>query len=523
MSSDFAFSEEHASRAVRFFRRQLRYVEGERAGQPFDPEPWQEKIIRDVFGWLRPDGTRRYRTAYIEIPRKNGKSTICAGFALYLLLCDGEASPQVYSAAGDRGQAEIVFKAARAMVSANPRLEQEAKLRQYEIQGKRKGGWYKALSAESYTKHGLSAHGIIFDELHVQPNRELWDVLTTSTGARAQPLTFAITTAGYDRSSICWELHQHAKAVIADPDSDPTFYAVIYGADVEEDWTDPKVWAKANPNLGVSVRMEYLQEACQRARDNPEAENTFRNLHLNQWTQQAVRWLPMHQWDNCKLEYDADSLRGRMCYGGLDLAATCDANSLVLVFPEEDGSYKLLPFYWIPQNSKSDRAHQDRRQLLNWAAKGLIKTTPGNVTAYDEIAEDIHALDMMYDIRLIAYDRSGPARAFVQMLEKTGYPNDRLAEYPQTIMNFSPACKEFLRLVSSGRLNHNGDPVLRWMAENVAIYRDRNDNIRPDKVASADKIDGIVAAIMGLGVAITETAEQSSVYERELRGFTEIG
>jgi phage terminase large subunit-like protein len=520
---NFYFSDEHASRAVRFFAKQLRFVEGARAGKPFALELWQEKIVRDVFGWLRPDGTRRYRTAYIEIPRKNGKSSLCAGLALYLLLCDNEASPQVYSAAGDRGQAEIVFKAARAMVAANQRLEQEAKLRQYEIQGIRKGGWYKALSAESYTKHGLSAHGIIFDELHVQPNRELWDVLTTSTGARAQPLTIAITTAGFDRSSICWELHQHAKAVIADPELDPTFYGVIYGAEPEEDWTDPEVWARANPNLGVSLKLEYLEEACQRAKDNPEAENTFRNLHLNQWTQQAVRWLPMHQWDLCRQDFTAEDLRGRTCFAGLDLASTQDTNALALVFPEDDGSYKVLPYYWIPEDSKSDRAHQDRRQVLNWAAKGFITTTPGNVTDYEQITEDILELDRMFHIRSIAYDPHGPAVAFVQMLQARGFPLDRLTEFGQTIMNFSPPSKEFQRLIASGRFNHNGDPVLRWMAENVAALRDRNDNIRPDKTKSADKIDCIVASIMAMGEAIKNQEQAASIYDRESRGFIEIG
>jgi phage terminase large subunit-like protein len=334
-------------------------------------------------------------------------------------------------------------------------------------------------------------------------------VLTTSTGARAQPLTIAITTAGFDRSSICWELHQHAKAVIADPELDPTFYGVIYGAEPEEDWTDPAVWARANPNLGVSLKLEYLEEACQRAKDNPEAENTFRNLHLNQWTQQAVRWVPMHSWDLCRLEFDEESLRGRRCFGGLDLASTQDTNSLSLVFPEEDGSYKTLVYYWVPAESKTDRAHQDRRQVLNWANKGLIKTTSGNVTEYATVAEDICELDRMFDIQMLAYDPHGPARAFVQVLQGIGFPLERLTEFRQTMMNFSPPCKEFQRLIASGRFNHNGDPVLRWMAENVAAARDRNDNIRPDKDKSADKIDGVVACIMALGVAISALTEQT--------------
>lgn len=511
----FHFSDELARRAERFFSTQLRFVDGNGcAGKPFVLEQWQSKIVRDLFGWVREDGSRRYRTAYIEIPRKNGKSTLAAGLALYLLLCDKEARPQVYSAAGDRGQARIVFDAAREMVIANPRLGEVADLRQYQIRGQRNGGWYEALSAEAYTKHGLSAHGIIFDELHVQPNRDLWDVLVTSTGARSQPLTVAITTAGFDRSSICWELHQHAKAVIADQDVDPTFYGVIYGAEPEQDWTDPEVWRKANPNLGVSLRMEYLEEACARARDNPEAENTFRNLHLNQWTQQAVRWIPMHLWDACKREMPAESLKGRRCFAALDLASTRDTNALVLVFPLDDGEYAILPYFWVPEKSQSERTHQDRRQVLNWAAKGLIKTTDGNVTDYYEIADDIMQLATEYDIEQLAYDPISPAAPFVQILTGKGFQLEKLEQFRQSMMNFSAPSKEFFRLVSSGKLHHDGNPVLRWMAENVAKQSDSNDNIRPDKDKSADKIDGIVAAIMGIGIAIKGCEQKPTYYEK---------
>lgn len=504
--SEYTFSNELASRAERFFEKQLRFVEGsDRAGKPFHLEPWQSRIVRELFGWIRHDGSRRYRTAYIEIPRKNGKSTLCAGLALYLLLCDREARPQVYSAAGDRGQARIVFDAARAMVSANSKLEEVAELRQYQIRGNKNGGWYEALSAEAYTKHGLSAHGIIFDELHVQPNRDLWDVLTTSTGARSQPLTIAITTAGHDRSSICWELHQHAKGVIADPDSDPTFFGVIYGAEPEEDWTDEAVWAKANPNLGISLRLDYLKEACARAMDNPEAENTFRNLHLNQWTQQAVRWIPMHLWDLCRADFTEEDLRGKLCFSGLDLASTRDTNALSLVFPHDDGTYSVLPYFWVPEKSQSERTHQDRRQVLNWASKGVIRKTSGSVTDYEMIADDILELKTRFDIQSLAYDPWGPAAAFIQILQKKGFPFDVLTEFRQSMTNFASPSKEFHRLVSSAKLKHDGNPVLRWMAENVAARRDSNDNIRPDKDASADKIDGIVATIMGLGMAISTT------------------
>jgi phage terminase large subunit-like protein len=502
----YEFKEELAERAIRFFRTQLRYVEGRRAGQPFLLEEWQERILRDLFGWVREDGTRRYRIAYIEVPRKNGKSTFAAGIALYLLLCDGEERPQVYSCAGDRGQASIVFSVAREMVNAgSARLQGMAELRQYKILNTKRGGWYEATSSEGYTAHGRSPHGIIFDELHTQPNRVLWDTMLSGRGAREQPLVVAITTAGHDRSSICWEMHQRAKAAIANPEADPTFYGVIYGADAGEDWMDEEVWRKANPNLGVSVSLDFLREECQAAKDNPAHENVFRNLYLNQWTEQAVRWIPMHLWDACRQDFDESDMEGQLCYAGLDLASTRDANALALLFPQSDGSYRVLPYFWIPEKSKSDRTHQDRRQLLNWAAKGLVETTPGNVTGYYQLANSLAELRKRFDIQCCAFDPWSPAQAFVQIAtNECGFDVDWFREWRQTIGNFAAPSKEFERLVAGGKLNHNGNPVLRWMVENVAAKRDSNDNIKPDKEASADKIDGIVATIMALGLAIVE-------------------
>jgi phage terminase large subunit-like protein len=503
---DFTFDNSKANKALAFFEKELQFVEGQRAGTPFALEEWQKKIISDLFGWLREDGTRRYRTAFIEVPRGNGKSMMMAGLALYLLLRDGEKRPQVYSAGGDRGQARIVFQAAREMVSANTSFQEEAELRQYQIRANA-GGWYEALSAEAYTKHGLSAHGIIFDELHVQPNRNLWDVLLTSTGKRHQPLTVAITTAGHDRSSICWEMHKRAKAALENPEADPYFYAAIWDAEPGDDWTDEDVWRKANPNLGISVKLEYLREMCQAALQNPEIENTFRNLHLNQWTEQAVRWIPMHLWDKCRVEFSIEELKGRTCFAGLDLASTMDVSALALIFPEEDGTYKVVPHFWIPEKSKSDRAHQDRQQVLNWASKGVIEATSGNVQDYYVISDHIENLMVDFDVREFVYDKHGPARVLMQILEKNGVSMERFKEFSQTAMNFAAPSKEFHRLVASGKLHHDGNPVLRWMAGNVAAKRDLNDNVRPDKEASADKIDGIVATIMALGSAMNSPPE----------------
>src|SRR5208282_283692 len=290
-----------ATRAVTFFCDYLKHIKGEWArspAKPLIPDPWQiERILDPVFGTLLPNGLRQYRTVYIEIPRKNGKSTIGAGIALKLLCADGEPGGEIYSAAGDKEQARIVFNVASEMVKKSPRLRQKCRVYKTAIVVEETGSSYKAVSADAFTKHGFNASGIIFDELHTQPNRELWDVLTTSTGSRQQPLTVALTTAGYDRMTICWEIHQYAMRVLKGEIDDPTFLAVIFAADEKADWKDPAVWAFANPGLGTSVKLDYLKAQCNRAIEIPGYENTFRRLHLNQWTEQATRWLPMDKWD----------------------------------------------------------------------------------------------------------------------------------------------------------------------------------------------------------------------------------
>jgi len=510
----YVFSEQHANRIEQFFAQQLRYVEGTKAGQPFVLEPWQRKIVRDLFGWLREDGTRRYRIAYIEVPRKNGKSTFAAGIALYLLLCDREERPQVYSCAGDREQAGIVFRAAREMITAGtPTLQAEADLRQYEIRGNRRGGWYAATSAEAYSAHGKSPHGIIFDELHTQPNRQLWDAMLSGRGARANPLVVAITTAGHDRSSICWEMHQRAKAAIADPDADPTFYGVIYGADTSEDWTSEEVWRKANPNLGVSVSLDFLRDECRAARNNPEAENVFRNLFLNQWTEQAVRWIQMHHWDACQTDFDISEFYGEPVWCGLDLASTRDINALSMVF-RRDGDYYVKCRYWMPEEVADIRGKQDRAQAKRWASQGFITQTDGNVTDYGVICAELCEVAEQFDLQCLAYDPWGPARAMAQQLAAAGFPDERLKEFRQVIGNFAAPSKEFDRRIANQTLRHDGDPVLRWMVGNVAKEQDKNNNIRPSKSRSADKIDGVVATIMALGVAMV-AGEVGSVYEKK--------
>lgn len=503
------FDEEAAGRVVEFFERFLRHVKGRWAGCRFELQPWQrDDIIRPLFGWKRKDGTRLYRMAYIEVPRKNGKSTLAAGIALYLLFADGEAGAEIYSAAADRDQAAIVFETAKAMVEASPALKKRAKIYKRSIVVPRTASSYKVLSADAPTKHGLNAHGIVFDELHAQPNRELWDVLATSTGAREQPLIVAITTAGYDRNSICWEQHDYARKVLDGVINDPSFFAYIAAADENDDWRDPRTWAKANPGLGVTVKKEYIEQEAKRAMEVPAYQNTFRRLHLNQWTQQDERWLDLAEWDANAHLVVPEKLKGQACYGGLDLASTTDIAALVLLFPREEGTYDILPFFWIPEDNMREKENRDRVPYSTWVRQGFIYATPGNVIDYAAIRKKINELGAVYNIREIGHD---PWNATQLALELNG---DGFTMVPirQGFASMSPPTKELLNLVLARKLRHGGNPVLRWMADSMVVKQDPAGNIKPDKSKSTARIDGMVALIMAIDRA-TRHREDKSVYE----------
>lgn len=511
--SEFYFDERTAAIAVAFFEKLLHHSKGEWAGEPFQLQTWQaEEIIKPLFGWKRKsDGTRRFRRAYIEIPRKNGKSTLSSGIALYLLFADGEPGAQVFSAAADRDQASIVFDEAKTMVEQSPELARRSQVFKRAILVPAENSTYRVLSADAPTKHGLNAHGIIFDELHAQPNRELWDVLTTSTGSRRQPLVVAITTAGFDRESICWEQHEYARKVLEGINDDPSFFAYISAAKETDDWLDPEVWAKANPGLGVTIKAEYLEQECRRAQLSPAYQNTFRRLHLDQWTSQETRWLSMQAWEACGSAVDPKLLEGSACFGGLDLASSSDIASLVLDFPNETGEdehHIWLPYFWIPEENMIERSHKDQVSYDTWVRLGLIRATPGNVIDYSFILRDIVELGEKYNIREIAFDRWG-AFQVSQQLDGAGFI---MVGFGQGFQSMSPPTKDLLRLVMDGKLSHGGNPVLRWMADNMVVSTDPAGNVKPNKQKSREKIDGIVAGIMALDRAVKNT-NAGSVYE----------
>lgn len=435
---------------------------------------------------------------------------MASGIALYLLFADGEPGAEIYSAAADRDQAAIVFSQAKAMVEESPALAKRARIFKNSIAVGKSRSIYRVLSAEAYTKHGLNAHGIIFDELHAQTNRDLYDVLATSTGARRQPLMVSITTAGYDRNSICYEMHQLSRAVLADSTVAPSHFAYIAAADEADDWTDPKVWARANPGMGVTVSREYLADQAQQALQVPAYQNTFRRLHLNMWTQQETRWLDMRAWDAC--DTALPDLAGRSCYGGLDLSTTTDIAAFVLAFPpvEEGEPLWLLPTFWIPADAMIERVRRDRVPYDAWAREGLVDATEGNVIDYGKVQKTIEGLAAKYKIEEVAFDRWG-ATQITQNLSAAGIV---VASMGQGYASMTAPTKDLLRLVLSRGISHGGNSVLRWMADNVTTETDAAGNIKPSKAKSRQKIDGIVAAIMALDRASRNLGNSGkSVYE----------
>jgi phage terminase large subunit-like protein len=498
LKSEHWFDEEAAELAVEFFPRFLRHVKGEWAGQPFELSPWQrDKIIRPIFGWKRKDGTRRYRTVYVEVPRKSGKSSLSAGIALILLYSDREMGGEVYSAAADRDQAAIVFDAAKSMVESSPELQAISDVYRRLIFVRRTSSVYRVLSADVPTKHGLNAHGIIFDELHAQRTRDLWDVLTTSTGARRQPLVVAITTAGFDRESLCWEVHNYACKVRDGVIQDDTFLPVIYGAADDEDWRDEKVWKQVNPGLGISIKLDYLRQEARKAAETPSYQNTFRRLHLNQWTQQNERWIDLAAWDACAGPVEVESLAKKRCFAGLDLSTTTDITACVLLFPPDKNAdaFRLVPFFWVPEDTVAKRTRRDGVPYDAWVRDGLIETTPGNVVDYDRMRERIKKLRNQYYLVEIAIDRWNATQLAAQ-LQNDGH---EVVGFGQGFRDMSSPTKELEKLVISKRLQHGGHPVLRWMADNVSVKQDPAGNLKPDKAKSTGRIDGIVASIMALG------------------------
>ena len=507
------YDKKTADRAVSFIEN-LCHTKGKWAGTPFWLLPWQEQLIRDIFGIVKPDGNRQFRTAFVEICKKVGKSELAAAVALYLLYADNEPSAEVYGAAADRQQASIVFDVAKQMVEMSPALMKRSKLMAAtkRIVNYGNAGYYQVLSAEVGGKHGFSVSGLVFDEIHTQPNRQLYDVLTKgSSDARQNPLHFIITTAGNDRHSIAFELHTKAVDILEGRRVDPTFYPVVYGLKDDEDWEDEANWYKVNPSLGYTVDIERLRDAYREAKQNPADEITFKWLRMNMWVSSTTAWIPDAIYMRGNEPIDMDALEGRDCYAGLDLSSTGDITALVLMFPPRDMTekYIVLPFFWVPEDTIPRRVKANSVPYDVWEKQGHILATEGNVIHYDFIEKFIYDLAEKYHILEIAVDRWN-ATQMIQNLEGEGFT---IVPFGQGFSSMSAPTKEFYRLLMEGQIIHGGHPVLRWMAGNVVIDTDPAGNIKVTKAKSKEKIDGIVAAIMALDRCIRQEGQSGSVYD----------
>jgi len=514
------YRERMADSAVLFINH-LRHGIGKWHGMPFELIDWQEQIIRDLFGVVRQfDDCRQFRKAYIELPKKNGKSELAAAVALLLTCCDFEYGGFVYGCATDRQQASIVFDVALHMVEQFPELKRHMHLQPAlkKMTFKPLNSYYQVISAESGNKDGYNAHGIIFDELHAQKTPEFFNRITRSSGiTREQPLQFYITTAGFDRNSVCYEVHKKAAGILRGTYRDPTFYPVIYGADEKDDWTDPEIWKKANPSFNILIDPIGFRAEFQDAKASTTNENIFRMQNLNQWVKQWVRWMPMDVWDQCDFRFDPDDLKKRDCYGGLDLSATTDMTAFVLIFPpqHENDKYCILPHFWIPEENMHARVKKDHVPYQDWVGEKLLETTPGNIMDYSFVQAKIEELGRKYRIRQIGFDEWG-AHQMSESMKNAGFEVIRI---PQSFQGLSPPSIEMYRLVQMKKIAHNAHPILRWNFDNVVMRLDAGGNIRPDKEKATEKIDGAVAAIMALDLAIKQAHKKSAYEDRGIIAY----
>lgn len=471
--------------------------------------------MRAAFGWKLPDGSRLIRIVYIEVPRKNGKTEFAAGLALLLLVGDGEGGGQGYAMAVDKDQAKIAFKKAAAMASMSPALLRHVEVFKTSVFCPQLMSSFKPISSAPGSKHGFSPSFALGDEIHAWPDGELADVIHQGTGARRQPVEVYITTAGIRGRGFGWEMHDRAVKVLDGTIVDPSFYAVIYAAGEDDDWTDEATWAKANPNLGISPKIEFLRSECAAAKENPRLENDFRRYYLNQWTEQTTRWLQIDKWDACRGEIPWQKLRehlkGRIAFGGVDLSAKIDLSAQVLTIPPEgdDPFWHWVARIYIPEGRVAFAEKRDRLPYSRWIREGALIATPGDVMDYGFIERDLMEDAGHFVIREVAYD-AWNALQFATNMQGEGMT---MVDFRQGFKSMSEPFKELERLVVAGLLRHGGHPVLREMAKSVSVTTDPAGNIKPDKSKSSLRIDGIVAGAMGLGRAIVAPALVESVYE----------
>jgi phage terminase large subunit-like protein len=532
------FSEGAANHALDFFGL-LHLSEGEFADKPFVLQPWQRFIVGSLFGWKGPDGYRRFRKAYIEIAKGNGKSPMAAAIGLYAIVADGEPGAEVYSAAVTRDQAGILWNDAKHMTEASPALLRVVTVNAHNLAVVPTNSYFRSVSSEGRTLDGKRVHFALIDEVHEHPSATVIDKMQAGTKGRRQPLVFEITNSGYDRLSVCYAHHEYSEKILSGVLEDDGWFAYVCGLDEGDDWQDEAVWPKANPNIGISVTWKYLREQVREAVGMPGKQNIVLRLNFCVWTSQDTRFLSMALWDECNAPVDLASLKGRTCYAALDLASTTDIAALTLVFPSDDEAppdpdatpqtleaeidgepdvaltdrtiYDVLAYFWVPGDNVEARVRRDRVPYDVWIRDGFITATEGNVIHYAAIRQKLDQLAQDYDIAEVGFDRWG-ATQLTQELQEMGMT---VVPIGQGFASMSAPTKELLNLVLSKRLRHGGNPVLRWMADNVRVSQDAAGNLKPDKARSTQRIDGVVSLIMSLDRATRNAGSGKSVYEGE--------
>lgn len=494
------FDEAAARRACDFFPACLKHIEGTFSGQPFNLMPWQQAIIGNIFGWRREDGTRRYREAFVAVPRGSGKTPIASGVCIYCLFCDNEPGAQIYSAGADVQQAGLLFRHAKGMVNREPELSSRSAIHESYKSMTLKGddaSVYRVVSSDAAGKHGYAPHLVVCDELHAWSGRDLMDAFTSAFAKRGrrQPLLLHITTRDFDRESICNEKWKYAEQVRDGVVADRAFLPVIYAAGDEDDWTAEATWVKANPNIDVTVDRESLRRECEKAKATPAYENTFKRLHLNMKTQQDVRLFPIEQWDSCIVPGCTKALSKKTCYGGLDLSTTEDITARVLAFPNKDGLV-LSAHFWVPEETLRKRSQKDQVDYALWVRQGHMTATPGNVIDYDFVHAKLLEDRKQYDLREVGYD---PWNA-TQLAVKLEAERFKIEQVRQGFASLNEPTKRLITMLASGRIQMELNPVFRWMALNVAAETDAAGNLKPSKAKSTGRIDGVVAAIMAISM-----------------------
>ena len=490
-------------RVIDFFSSCLTHVRGPLKGKPFILEPWLQAIVGHLYGWKSETGKRRFKELLLLVPRKNAKSLVAAGLAVVEMFMGDPNTPECMIASGDREQARQTFDTIKLMVQHEPELRNRLQVFKNIIRCPKNDGFIKCVSSESYNLHGANLSLAIIDETHVV-KRDLVETLQTSQGSRQEPLIVNLSTAGYDKHSILFEKRDYALKVKEGVIHDPAFFPVIYEADPESEWTDPATWTAANPNLGKSINLDFLERECERAQESPAFEATFKRLYLNIWTESESPWLQMAKYDACVGKLP--DLTGRPCYGGLDLASTTDLSAFVLCFgPETDGEpFHIVPFAWVPGDSIRDRSRRDKVPYLAWKNQGFIEATPGAVIDYGYILNRVDQVAQQYDLRAILFDRWGSTK-IIQDIEQQGL---EVVQFGQGYKDMTPPTRELLKLILEKKVMFPDHPVLRWCASNAVVEQDAAGNMKISKKRSIEKVDLMVASVMALDGAIRNRQEK---------------